>query len=203
MGLSLQPKLDNFELPEELVTVKYECDDELLQAECATDVENQTEDCPLQSYKYSDRPHVLKVKWQGTLRVSATYKGNTVTCGKDIPPYIGKINAAEKWRIEGFHVMSYQNNFAGHHTHDRHVGFLFAQSDIGKYNIMQLRFLFRSHRFTKLQLSDKNIGTHTWLKFWILVWRKSKVSAYFVNISLYYAIQKGNRGGGRNKIVCV
>ena len=94
MGLSAQPTLDNFNLPEELVTIKYACDNgELLEAVCASDVENQTESCPLQSYSYSDRPHVLEIKWQGILRVTATDDhGNTATCGKDIPPYPGKIN---------------------------------------------------------------------------------------------------------------
>ena len=38
--------------------------------------------------------------------------------------------------IEGFHVMSYQANFASHHTHDRHVGFPLAWQAIGKHNKM-------------------------------------------------------------------
>ena len=41
---------------------------------------------------------------------------------------------------EGFHVMSYQTNFASHHTLDRHVGFLFAQHGIGKQR--KVLFLF-------------------------------------------------------------
>ena len=62
--------------------------------------------------------------------------------------------------IEGFHVTSYQVNFASHHTRDRHVGFLFTQSSIGKYNKISHYCLFRSYHNTKLQLSDKNIA-HT------------------------------------------
>ena len=33
--------------------------------------------------------------------------------------------------IEGFHVTSYQANFASHYTCDSHVGFLLALSNIG------------------------------------------------------------------------
>ena len=32
--------------------------------------------------------------------------------------------------IEGFNVTLYQANFASHHTHDRHVGFLLAWNSI-------------------------------------------------------------------------
>ena len=63
--------------------------------------------------------------------------------------------------IEGFHVTSYQANFASHHTCYRHVGFLFTQSGIGRYNKMSCYFLFISYHNTKLQLSDKNISTHS------------------------------------------
>ena len=38
------------------------------------------------------------------------------------------------FKIEGFHVTSYQANSASHLTRDRHVGFLSPQSGIGKYN---------------------------------------------------------------------
>ena len=63
--------------------------------------------------------------------------------------------------IEGFHVTSYQANFASHLTRDRHLGFLSPQSGIGKYNQMSQNFLFSSYHYTKLQPSDKNISTHT------------------------------------------
>ena len=66
--------------------------------------------------------------------------------------------------IEGFHVMSYQANFASHLTLDCHVDFLSPQSGIGKYNQMTQIFLFSSY-YTKLQRSDKNISAHTRLKF--------------------------------------
>ena len=50
--------------------------------------------------------------------------------------------------IEGFHVTSYQANFASHLTRDRHVGFLSPQSSIGKYNKMSQNFLFSSYHCT-------------------------------------------------------
>ena len=61
--------------------------------------------------------------------------------------------------------MSYQANFASHHTRDRHVGFLSTLSSIGKHNKMSQNFLFSAYNNTKLHLSGKNISTHTWLKF--------------------------------------
>ena len=61
----------------------------------------------------------------------------------------------------GFHVTSYQANFASHHTRDRHVGFLFTFEGIGKSNKMYHYLLFSSYRITKLQPSDKNINTYT------------------------------------------
>ena len=67
--------------------------------------------------------------------------------------------------IEGFHVASYQANFASHDTCDHHVGFLLAWHSIGKHNKMSRYFLFSLYHNTKLQLSDKNISTHTWWKF--------------------------------------
>ena len=54
-----------------------------------------------------------------------------------------------------------KSNFACHHTRDRHVGFLFTWSSIGKYNKMSRYFLFSSFQNIKLQLNDKNISTHT------------------------------------------
>ena len=63
--------------------------------------------------------------------------------------------------IEGFNITSYLANFASHRIRDRHVGFLFPQSDIGKHNKMSQNFSFSLYHNTKLQLSDKNISTHT------------------------------------------
>ena len=54
--------------------------------------------------------------------------------------------------------MSYQANFASHHTRDHRVGFLFARPNIGKQNKMFRNSLFRSDHNIKLQLSDKNIN---------------------------------------------
>ena len=67
--------------------------------------------------------------------------------------------------IEGFYVSSYQANFASHHTRDRHVCFLSAQDGIGKKQQKFHYFLFSSYHITELQLSDRNITTHTQLKF--------------------------------------
>ena len=61
----------------------------------------------------------------------------------------------------GFHVTSYQANFASHHTRGRHVGFLFTWSGIEKYNKISRYFLSSSNHNSKLQPSDKNISTHT------------------------------------------
>ena len=74
----------------------------------------------------------------------------------------GRMWYEPKLVIEGFHVTSYQSNFASHHVRDRHVGFLFARSGIGKYKKISRYFLFSSYHNTKLQLSDKNINQHTY-----------------------------------------
>ena len=58
--------------------------------------------------------------------------------------------------------------------------FPFAWTGIGKYNKMSCYFLFSSYHNTKLRLSDNNSKTHTWLKFQILLYSKSKVTAGFV-----------------------
>ena len=39
---------------------------------------------------------------------------------------LGRTKMRAPLSIEGFHVTSYQANFASHHTRDRHVGFLLA-----------------------------------------------------------------------------
>ena len=52
--------------------------------------------------------------------------------------------------IGGFHVTSYQANFASHRTRVRHVGFLFTSDGIGKSNKMFHYFLFSSFHITKL-----------------------------------------------------
>ena len=95
-------------------------------------------------------------------------------------------------KIEGFHVTSYQANFASPRPRDRHVGFLSPQSGIGKHNKMPQNFSFSLYPNTKLQLSDKNISLHTWVKFEILLWRESKITVRFP-----YAVQKGNQGAGQ------
>ena len=56
---------------------------------------------------------------------------------------------SKKGLIEGFHVTSYLANFASHHTHDRHVGFLLARQGKGKRNKMSRYFLFSSYHNTK------------------------------------------------------
>ena len=45
-----------------------------------------------------------------------------------------QIRAPLKSCIKGFHVMSYQANFASHHTRDCYFDFLFTWSSIGKHN---------------------------------------------------------------------
>ena len=77
----------------------------------------------------------------------------------------GKIDALwDTFCYRGFHVTSFYqfySLFTCHHTPDRHVGFLFTQSGIGKYNKMTRYFLFSSYHNTKLQLSNKNFSTHS------------------------------------------
>ena len=69
-------------------------------------------------------------------------------------------------------------------THDHHVGFLFPQSGIGKHNKMSRNFWSSSYHNTKLQMRDKNINTHTWVKLKILLWSKSKITACFLQGNL-------------------
>ena len=63
-------------------------------------------------------------------------------------------------------MTSYRANSTSHHTGDSHVGFLFTQSGIAKYNKMSRFFLFGSYHNIKLQLSDKDISTHTGRNFY-------------------------------------
>ena len=65
----------------------------------------------------------------------------------------------------GFHVMSYQANFASHRTHAAML-ISFPQFCIGKHNKISQNFSFHSYHNTKLQ---KKISTHTRVKFKILL----------------------------------
>ena len=103
--------------------------------------------------------------------------------------------------IEGFHVTSYQANFASHHTCNRSVGFFSAQGGIWKYSKMSHYFLSSLFYTTKLKLRDKNITTHTRLKFQILIWSKSKETAFFV--VFLYTVPHRKETKGRDRIVCV
>ena len=67
--------------------------------------------------------------------------------------------------IGGFHVTSYQADFASHRTFDRYVGFFSVWRGIQKHKKMPQNFLFSSYHDTKLQPSDKNNSTHTHMKF--------------------------------------
>ena len=91
---------------------------------------------------------------------------------------------------EGFHVTSYQANFASHHTRDRHVGFPFACEGIGKSNKIFHNFLFSSYHITKLEPRGKNIITHTWWKLQLFPWSKLKVPSVFCCFSPYRAVKK-------------
>ena len=77
--------------------------------------------------------------------------------------------------LGGFHVTSYQANFASHRTCDCLVGFLFACDSIGKSNKMFHYFLFSSYHITKLQPSDKNFCTEWNFKSFHEVNRKFKL----------------------------
>ena len=95
---------------------------------------------------------------------------------------------------------SYQANFASHHTHDRHVGFLLACNGIGKHNKMSPYFLFNSYHNTKLKQSDKNISTHTLggnFKSFCEVNRKFQRFLLFSSIPHH---TKGNQAAGQNHL---
>ena len=83
-GLSVQPKVDgNFDLQN--VKIKYKCSDGQLDAGSAPDAENNC----------SNLPHVLNIKWQKNLKLTATATDNhknTATCEADIPDTPGKID---------------------------------------------------------------------------------------------------------------
>ena len=66
--------------------------------------------------------------------------------------------------LKGFYVTSYQANFAGHHTRDSHVGFLFLHSGIGTGKKMFHNFSFTSYHNTKVQLCHENISIQTRMK---------------------------------------
>ena len=101
---------------------------------------------------------------------------------------MGPIRSMELHK-DRFHVTSYQANFANPYTHDSLVGFLFFHSGIGKHKKVSQDFSYSSYHNTKLQLSDKYISTHTWVKFKILLWSESKIIACFV-VFLHTALYK-------------
>ena len=76
---------------------------------------------------------------------------------KDVEAHIHPSPSNHLKLIEGFHVTSYQANFARHQPSDHHVGFLSPKSGKGKFNKMSLNFLilFKSqyhyHTTTKWQ----------------------------------------------------
>ena len=74
-----------------------------------------------------------------------------------------------------------------------------AWPGIAKYNKMSRYFLSSSYHNTKLRPSDKNIKTHTRLKFQILLQSQSdKSNSMFCCFSAYRTIQKGNQAVGQN-----
>ena len=104
-----------------------------------------------------------------------------------------------KVTVEGFHVTSYQANFASHHTGNHHVGFLFPQHGIGKYNKLSCYLLFYSS-IPPYQIKtehDKNINTHLGE---ILSPSMNEIESLsvFCCFSLYYIVQKGNQETWQN-----
>ena len=59
-------------------------------------------------------------------------------------------------------------------------------------------FLFSSYHNTKIQLSDKNISTHT-RSIFLFYEVNQKFKRFFCYFSLYRAIQKGNQASGQNR----
>ena len=138
--------------------------------------------------------HILMTSYVGFIYSSySVATGSWSNCSSCGVPW-----SYSKWSyhaIEGFHVTSYQANFASHHTRDGHVGFLFTWSGIGKYNKMSRYFLLSSYHNTKLQLSDKNICTYSRWKFYFFLWSKLKVQAFLLFFSIPHHT-KGNHAAG-------
>ena len=132
--------------------------------------------------------------WASTLQ---SIPSQTHRCARTRP--LPVITLFPHFPIMGFHVTSYKANFSSHPTRDHHVGFLLH--GIGKCNKMSCYFLYSSNHITKLLPSDKNIKTHTQLKFQILLWSKSKVTAGFVAFLYTAPYKMETRRWG--KIVCV
>ena len=86
-GLSVQTKVENFD--QQNVKIQYECRGDQVDAGSGITVGNQF-------HKFSNLPHVLKIKWQETLkyiRVTARDDhGNTATCEAEIPRTPGKMD---------------------------------------------------------------------------------------------------------------
>ena len=77
---------------------------------------------------------------------------------------IDSVQAVAILCMESFRVLLYQANFASHHTHDCHVAFPLPTGQYWEKKKIFHWFLFSSYHITKLQLSDKNTNTHTWIK---------------------------------------
>ena len=73
---------------------------------------------------------------------------------------------------------------------------LVSTPHIGWY--LKHNVLFRLYHDTKLQTSDKNISTYTWVKFEILLWCKSTIITHFFPYHAFY-----NKKETKNKIMRV
>ena len=80
------------------------------------------------------------------LRAHYTKKDKKKEQNKDVEAHIHLSPSNHLKIIEGFHVTSYQANFARHQPSDHHVGFLSPKSGKGKFNKMSLNviILFKS-----------------------------------------------------------
>ena len=101
--------------------------------------------------------------------------------------------------IESFHVTSYQANFATHHSCDRHVGFLFQRSGIGKHKRMCYKFIFLSSSYHNI------IPTYNWVtRIYTFDWNfKSfyKVNQKYQRVLFRYtAPYKKETKAGRNRV---
>ena len=92
--------------------------------------------------------------------------------------------------IGGFHVTSYQANFASHHTHNRHVGSLFACVVLGKATKCSVTFyLVYTIIYYKITTKWQEYQpTVTQMKFQIHPSCKLKVQAFVVVFSSYRAV---------------
>ena len=81
-------------------------------------------------------------------------------------------------------------------------GFPFPQSGIEKRNKISHNFSFTSYHYAKLQLSDKNISTHTGVQFKILLRSNPKQACVFFSLNtVLYKVETNQRASSMHVYV--